>query len=279
MNTCGRHTPERVPIPADAAGLIEMFCTPPFFPETEYDRRACADAEPLDVPFEDIVLKGYAWGDGPVVLLLHGWGSRASHMASIARVLSRKGFRAIAIDMPGHGGSMKEESDHRSSLPRFCRALACVAGTVGKLHAVVGHSLGGAAAVLTAGGSPVAPKGGIDTERLVAISSPAGLETIVDSFCRMHDIPDRRNEIMDGIESGYGFPREAYSTISAARSLNARLLIVHDRDDPVVPFADAEKVHAACPTARLVITEGARHREILANRIMLRAVREFFENI
>lgn len=279
MNTCGRHAPERVPIPADTAGLIDMFCTPPFFPETEYDRKACADAEPLDLPFEDIVLRGYAWGKGPTVLLLHGWGSRASHMASIARVVSRAGLRAVAIDMPGHGGSLKEGSDNRSSLPRFCRALATVAGAVGKLHAVIGHSLGGAAAILTSGESPVALRGGIDAERVVAVSSPAGLETIVDSFCRMHGIPERRDEIIGGIESGYGFPREAYSAVSAARAVNERLLIIHDRDDPVVPFADAVKVHEACPSARLVVTEGARHREILANRTMLRAVREFLEEI
>ncbi len=278
MNTCGRHARERVEAPADTAGLIDMFRTPPFFPETDYDRKACADAEPMGFPFENIVLKGYAWGSGPEVLLLHGWGSRASHMASIARVVVRSGFRAVAIDMPGHGGSMKEGADNRSSLPEFCRALVAVAGIIGPVHAVIGHSLGGAAAILTAGGAPVAPRVGIDTGRAVAISSPAGLDTIVDSFCRMHGIPERRNEIIGGIESGYGFPRDAYAVDAAARVCTSRVMIVHDRDDAVVPFSDAMKVYEACPSARLVVTEGARHREILANRTMLRAVREFLED-
>ncbi len=255
--------------------LIDLFCTPPCFPETEYDRRVFAGAEPFDVPFEGMILKGYVLGTGPAVLLSHGWGSRASHMATIARTVAKAGFRTVTFDQPAHGRSVKKDNVNRSNLPEFCRALCAVARETGPLHAVIGHSLGAAAAILSAGGSPVALEGGIVPARLVSVSSPSGLKSIIDGFCRMHGIPDRSEDLIEGIERKCGFPRAIYDAGPALRATGARIMIVHDRDDWVIPFDEALKLQEACSGARLVATEKSRHRDILVNRIMLRAVKDF----
>ena len=48
-----------------------------------------------------------------------------------------------------------------------------------------------------------------------------------------------------------------------ARSMTAAALIVHDRDDPDVPYAHGEEIAAAWPGAELVTTRGLGHRAVL----------------
>ena len=83
--------------------ILEEFCTPPETVESETEVRALEGSLEGAVPFEGRTLATYTWGEGPAVLLAHGWGSRASHMALIARGLARNGFRAVAFDAPAHG--------------------------------------------------------------------------------------------------------------------------------------------------------------------------------
>jgi pimeloyl-ACP methyl ester carboxylesterase len=259
----------------ESGDIVALFATPLILPETDYDRRALADAASLEFPFEGQSLSGYTWGSGPVVLLAHGWNSRASHLAPLARTLAKAGFRVVAYDQPAHGRSLKNGRPNRSSMPEFARAAAAVAGILGPLHALVGHSLGAAASALAAGGSVVVPGGKVATERLVLISSPAGTTSILDSFCRNNHVEDRRDELVRGIETGYGLPIQAYAVDPSLRSYAGRVLIIHDQEDAEVPIADARILAAACPSAQLLVTHGAGHGEILGNRTMFKAVRDF----
>lgn len=46
-------------------------------------------------------------GEGPKVLLLHGWGGSAASFAPVAAQLAAQGFCAVSIDFPGFGQSGK----------------------------------------------------------------------------------------------------------------------------------------------------------------------------
>ncbi len=266
------------PNPITTEKLVEQFATPPWLPETEYDRKALSDATLLEIPFENQSLTAYAWGSGPSVLLAHGWASRASHMAPLARMLLKAGFRVVAFDQPAHGRSRKPGQANRSSMPEFARAIATVGQRLGPLHGLIGHSLGGAAAALAAGGSPVIPGIQLSTERLVMISSPAGALSILESYCQEKGVPERKEDLIRAIEGGYGFPIEAYAVDPSLRNCSARVLIVHDQEDAQVPFAEALKLHQACPASQLVTIQGAGHGGILSSRTMLKSVRDFLAN-
>ena len=207
------------------------------------------------------------------MLLAHGWGSRASHLTSLGRILAKAGFRVLAYDQPAHGQSLKRGQANRSSLPEFCRAISTVAGA--PLYALVGHSLGAAASALVVGGCPVVPLARVTTDRLILISSPASVISIISQFCRTTGLHERRDELTREIEAGYGFALDAYAVDPALSNCTARVLIVHDPDDREIPFSDALTLRKACPSARFVETKGAGHREILGNRTMLKAVRDF----
>lgn len=78
---------------------------------------------------------------GKPVLLLHGIGGGRAIWASALDALAQAGFDAIALDLPGYGGS-------QGTAPGGVEHMAaCVLGTLDALQlpvvAVIGHSMGG----------------------------------------------------------------------------------------------------------------------------------------
>jgi pimeloyl-ACP methyl ester carboxylesterase len=71
-------------------------------------------------------------------------------------------------------------------------------------------------------------------------------------------------------------PFERYSAAGHPLAPGTPLLLVHDRDDRRVPFAESERLLEVNATAaRLVVTEGFGHNRILRSDAMLDAVTAF----
>lgn len=93
-------------------------------------------------------------GEGPVVLLCHGFLEHARVWDFVAPSLVAAGFHPYALDWRGHGDS---EWVGRGGYYHFADYVADVAGIVrwlGGRVAVVAHSMGAAAALLYAGTEP-----------------------------------------------------------------------------------------------------------------------------
>jgi len=94
-----------------------------------------------------MILNALQSGEGPPVVLLHGLFGAARNFGAIQRVLSQR-FRVIALDMRSHG-----DSPHGADMQYPVQA-ADVRETLGSLGietaAVIGHSMGGKAAMALA---------------------------------------------------------------------------------------------------------------------------------
>jgi pimeloyl-ACP methyl ester carboxylesterase len=60
------------------------------------------------------------------------------------------------------------------------------------------------------------------------------------------------------------------------RNLALPLLVIHDREDREVPFADGEAIAASWPGARLQPTEGLGHRRVLEDETVIAEIVAFF---
>lgn len=84
-------------------------------------------------------------GEGPVVLLLHGWGQNKEMMLPIANKL-KKNYKCIGVDMPGFGNS---EYNEEANLDEYCKTISDF--LLFKLHLkpkyIIGHSFGGKVAI------------------------------------------------------------------------------------------------------------------------------------
>jgi len=108
-------------------------------------------------------------GDGPPLLLLHGFADSADTWRLVLDLLARRGRRALALDLPGYGtadrltGDVPVLEQYRAFAAAAVRRLADEHGPV----VLVGNSLGGAIALRAAEDAdlplaavaPVAPAG------------------------------------------------------------------------------------------------------------------------
>lgn len=87
-------------------------------------------------------------GAGPPVLVLHGFTGSLRTVDGVADGLADAGYRAIGVDLPGHGRSPVPEAEASYTLESTCDALEATldALDVGAAH-VLGYSLGGRVAL------------------------------------------------------------------------------------------------------------------------------------
>ena len=109
-------------------------------------------------------------GDGPGIVLLHGWGDSADTWRPLLAELGLRERRALAVDLPGFGRAAGlAPGPILPQLDVFADALA-EEWSAGEPIVVAGNSLGGAVALRLAEHSPELPLAGI-----VPVA-PAGLE-------------------------------------------------------------------------------------------------------
>jgi pimeloyl-ACP methyl ester carboxylesterase len=106
-------------------------------------------------------------GEGPPLLLLHGWADSADTWRLVLDYLARRDRRALAVDLPGFGeASPLGPGPILPQLDRFARAALDHLGAAGRAIAC-GNSLGGCVAMrlaeheeaALAGIVPIAPAG------------------------------------------------------------------------------------------------------------------------
>ncbi|MBA3318400.1 MAG: alpha/beta fold hydrolase [Gemmatimonadales bacterium] len=250
--------------PAVAARWAEnLFCTPPA--RREGDEAFMATGFRFSVTSQGQQLAGWAWGTGPTVVLVHGWGSRASRLSLLAAGLTSAGLRVVAYDAPAHG----ESTGRLASLPEFARALGDVAEAIGPIHGLVGHSLGGAAVAM-------AMRLGLPARRVVLIAPPADVRIFSDLFARSLAISPAVQETMHrNLERRLRIVWQDLHIPTLVRQLPAAALVIHDRDDADVPFAHGEEIVGAWAGSSLRTTSGLGHRAVLRDPAVIGWAVEF----
>ena len=256
--------------------VMQHFCAPVPEEEREIDRTLTSSAEHYNIPFEGQMLKAYGWGEGKTVLLVHGWGSRASHMALLGKNIAKSGYHAIAFDGPAHGQSEYNGSHPRSSISEFCRAIFHLATHFGPIYTLVGHSFGAAAAAFTASGLANLSGYRVELEKLVLISSPSGIVAMVNHYCRNYGLPPGSSSaVIEQLEREFPLKVGDYEIADALEEFNGDVLVVHDADDQEIFIEEARHMVAGHDHVSLVETSGEGHRKILASRALIKIVRAF----
>ena len=240
--------------PAAAAEFaVALFRKPPGHRGSETERGVLASGQKMELSLNGRRLAVWRWGQGPAVLLVHGWGSRGARLASFVTPLTQAGFSVVTFDAPGHGAS----AGKLSSLPQFLSALEAVATWFGPVEAVVAHSMGGAATTLAMGR-------GLAVGRAVFLAPAADPAGYSERFAEIVGLtPALLARMKAKIERRFGARWEEFDVLGAARKMTAPLLVFHDPDDPEVAWSDGAAIAAAWPGAELVSTEGLGHRRIV----------------
>jgi pimeloyl-ACP methyl ester carboxylesterase len=228
-------------------------------------RPVAADpGERFTVRVNDTNVVAEAWGQGPAVYLMHGWGGNRRQLDGFVAPLVASGYRVISFDAPSHGESGPGAfGPRRGLLTEFSDTLAATVAVAGPAHGVIGHSLGGAAAAL-------AILDGLPVERAVFISAMADPSPYTVEFAQWLGFGERiRLGFLRRLENRVGRPFSDFDVLSRVRETEVTplppLLVVHDRKDREVYYRDAQELEMAWPGADLVTTVGLGHRRILSD--------------
>ena len=213
-----------------------------------------------------------AWGEGPAVYMLHGWGADRTSWRRFVGPLTRAGFRAVTLDAPGHGDSGPGAyGPGRTLLPEMITALRAAAGHHGPAHAVVAHSMGGLAAA-------VACLDGLDAARLVLIAPMPDVPSAIRVFAEAAGAGERiRARMPRALEQLVRVPLSHFDAVqrSAEEETLPAALVIHDGGDRKVPFGLGARLAAAWPCARLHVTRGLGHHRILHDDGVIAASLDF----
>lgn len=230
-----------------------------------------ARGEPFVLDVQGHTVRGWVWGTGPVIYLMHGWGGRGAQFAALVEPLASAGYRVVMLDAPSHG-----DSEHGPAGPgrthgvEFARALDAAFLRFGPAEAVVAHSLGVIATFLAL------RFGWLGTQRLVLIAPMVRAQSLFDGFQAALGFGPRTRRAFDrSVEAFVGIPGQEFDArVQAAHTEPVPSLVIADRSDRQTPHADAVGLAAAIG-APLVTTQGLGHRRILADPAVVRTVVEF----
>ena len=253
------------------------------------DARICIDH--VTVRYRD------SGGSGPAVLMLHGIGG-SLELWSAQFVEANQGLRLIALDLPGHGLSdFGDQPYSLEKFATFAWKFADTLG-LGELH-LVGNSMGGAvsllmldqqparvrsillAAAATLGRESPLPFRLMTLPGIGALLSKAGpmavkqqIEAIFDpSYAVPRAVREviERNVMRPGAQTAFlatlrqmtelGGQREALlrEAGAALRDASVPVLLLHGREDRVIPCAHSEAARALNPMAQLQVIDGCGH--------------------
>lgn len=224
-----------------------------------------ATGEPFEFEQAGDKLKGWSFGDGPLVILTHGWGGRASQLADFAVALSKRGRKVVCFDAPGHGES---EGEICNAL-RVAECLAILQRMFGPVEALLGYSFGVV-------GANVALWQGMQVRAVAYIS---GLVWIPERFKEWaHAIglsAEAETEYLRLAEEYFGRGRlDQISGDKIAPKMTASALIIHDAEDAEVGIEQAESLAQHWPGSQFIRTEGLGHRRTIRSAEVINRVVE-----
>ncbi len=221
-------------IPGVAVSLFKyMISHTPRIPLTPKEKEILQTAEPLEFRCGDVILSGYSFGKGPIVLMLHGTMGNAAHFRSIIPKLVDSGFRVVAYDSINHGNS----PDGVFFSEETIKYLKNIIEQLGDIHAIITHSSGSyfSCGALLNLASTITVKNSI----YIAAhpDSKGNLHLFMDYFWIPQKIYPKLCQVFEDM-MGMPFEEQSVQKLLPKHRTPDKPsnLFIHDRDDEHIPF-------------------------------------------
>ena len=214
------------------------------------DRNVQRNPSALNLPFEEVTLKSssdafvHGWyvpyeASTYTVLFCHGNAGNIADRLELIKVLHSAGLSVFIFDYAGYGQSTGKPSEQQTY--EDARAAWDYLTVTRKIEAeriiILGRSLGG----------------GVATQ-LAVTEKPAGV-VLESTFT---SIPDIGARLYPWLPVRW-LSRVSYDNLARMSEIRVPILIMHSRDDEVIPYSHAQSLLAASPGGTLHRTLNGKH--------------------
>ena len=186
------------------------------------------------------------------MLFSHGWESNAGRWRSFIPGLVDAGFQVVAFDAPAHGQSEGKQLH----LIIFMSAIQAMFKAFGPFEAIVGHSMGAGASVIS-----LATRTLPQPKKMVLLGSFAEVSEVYNGYANMLGLtPKLESEFNKTIKKLSGHDISYFSVAEKAGQLHhIQGLIIHDKQDKTIAVQEARNIAKKWSSAQYVETDGAGH--------------------
>jgi pimeloyl-ACP methyl ester carboxylesterase len=263
FNLLWNHTPTL------SKGIIKrLFFTPSTYKSSPIEKDYLDTGRRFEISIHGKVVNCWKWGSGPSILLAHGWNGRGIQLHHFIEPLVQRGYSALTYDAPGHGASQGKTSSYFEFTDTIRTLLSSPNGH--EIRGVIAHSLGGSAVVNS-----------IEKENLaldaVLIAPALRLKEVLYGFFDYVGLPRAIYEILiKEYEDQFGYNMHRDNPVNLLREINSKILIVHDKNDPTIPYADSKEISGRFPNIELHTTERLGHKKVLADSSVVNRALDYF---
>lgn len=249
-----------------------------------------------NIEIDGVHIRYYTEGSGPrPVIVMHGWGCKASTVAVLAQAAAGNGTTVYNIDLPGFGDSSEPAEvwgveRYTSAIEEFARRLGLVRPSL------IGHSFGGRISIVYASRNEVDKVILVDAAGIKPRRSLRYYAKVYSFKAAKHILPyivgrKRADEIIDRWrgKAGSSDYKSASPKMRAIMSrvvnedlkgllpeIKAPTLLIWGEKDTATPMRDARLMQKLIPDAGLVSYPEAGHYSYLARPAQTQAVIQSF---
>jgi pimeloyl-ACP methyl ester carboxylesterase len=185
----------------------------------------------------------------------------------LGKAMTEAGIDYVSFTAPAHGSS----TDDKTHMLEFVTSIEFMAETYGPFDVIVGHSLGGTAAMN-------AIKNGVGANKVVIIGSHAKISTTIKDFSKKLQLNSKTEKsLIKHLQKNYHKDYERYGIERIASETDIEALIIHDRQDKEAHFSNAEAIHKAFQQSEIYETNGLGHTRILASKEVVNKIIDFIQ--
>ena len=246
LNTMGLLAPKKA-----AEIALDIFCTPRQGKIESYQKKFLKKFDSKVLDYNGIPIMTYDnRKKGKKILLCHGWESNSFRWRKLYRALQETDLNIIMMDAPAHGGT---GGDKFQAL--LYAQMIDVVSRHYKPETIIGHSVGGYSTIYyTAQHRPDFVKD------LIILASPDRLMDITSRYFNIIGLNKRVGKrYYKLIKKRFGEDITHYNASDFARNIEVEGLIIHDTEDTVNLFYEAEAIHSKWSKSKLVSTKGLGH--------------------
>jgi pimeloyl-ACP methyl ester carboxylesterase len=245
-----------------------LFFKPSNYKTTPLENQYLDSGSRFEIFVDGKAVKCWKWGSGPSILLAHGWNGRGIQLHRFIDPLLLKGYSAIAYDAPGHGESEGKTSSYFEFTDTIRTLLNSSNGH--SIQGVIAYSLGASAAVnsIAKENSPL---------EVVLIAPALRLAEVFYSYFDYIGVPEPiYQSLIEEYEDQFGYSMHHDNPSNLLGEVESRILIVHDTNDPTIPYVDSKELADEFKNITLHTTERLGHKKILTERSIIDSIVNYF---